>query len=176
MTYWTLIRRGLRFHARSHLGTLLGVVIGSAILIGALAVGDSVRESLRAIALSRLGKTGFALASNDRFFRAELAKNFSIYWKTPSRREEIFNSPASSTNFVLRLSQNSTVSAGFGTSSRSMAAIAWSNLLLRSFNSLLNKATEAIAFVGPLVCWSDGPFAIHDGSDASLVAMVIGYR
>ncbi|MEO7675504.1 MAG: FtsX-like permease family protein, partial [Verrucomicrobiota bacterium] len=77
MTYWTLIIRGLRFHARSHLGTLLGVIIGSAILIGALAVGDSVRESLREIALARLGKTEFALASSDRFFRAELAKDFN---------------------------------------------------------------------------------------------------
>ena len=73
MTYWTLIRRGLRFHARSHVGTLLGVTIGSAILIGALAVGDSVRESLRAIALSRLGQVDHALTSNDRFFRADLA-------------------------------------------------------------------------------------------------------
>ena len=77
MTYWTLIRRGLRFHARSHLGTLLGVAIGSAILIGALAVGDSVRGSLRAIALARLGNTGFALASNDRFFRSELEREFN---------------------------------------------------------------------------------------------------
>ncbi len=73
MTLWTLILRGLRFYARSHLGTLLGAAIGSAILIGALAVGDSVRESLREMALSRLGKTEFALASNDRFFRAKLA-------------------------------------------------------------------------------------------------------
>ena len=73
MTLWTLIFRGLRFYARSHLGTLLGAAIGSAILIGALAVGDSVRESLREMALSRLGKTEFALASNDRFFRAKLA-------------------------------------------------------------------------------------------------------
>ncbi len=73
MTLWTLILRGLRFHARSHFGTLMGAAIGSAILIGALAVGDSVRESLREMALSRLGKTEFALASNDRFFRARLA-------------------------------------------------------------------------------------------------------
>jgi hypothetical protein len=40
MNFGTLILRSLRFHARSHLGTLLGATIGSAILIGALAVGD----------------------------------------------------------------------------------------------------------------------------------------
>ena len=77
MTFWTLIFRGLRFHMRSHVGTLLGAAVGSAILIGALAVGDSVRESLREIALARLGKTEFALASNDRFFRSQLAKDFN---------------------------------------------------------------------------------------------------
>src|SRR3954471_15085852 len=77
MTFWTLVRRNLRFHARSHFGTLLGATIGSAILIGALSVGDSVRESLREMALARLGKTDFALASNDRFFRAKLTDDLN---------------------------------------------------------------------------------------------------
>jgi putative ABC transport system permease protein len=73
VTIWTLILRSLRFHARAHLGTLLGAAIGSAVLIGALAVGDSVRASLREMALARLGKVRLALAANDRFFRAALA-------------------------------------------------------------------------------------------------------
>ncbi|MEO6183676.1 MAG: ABC transporter permease, partial [Verrucomicrobiota bacterium] len=83
MTFWTLILRGLRFHARSHFGTLLGAAIGSAILIGALAVGDSVRESLRVMALARLGKTEFALSSSDRFFRAKLAEELDISQTAP---------------------------------------------------------------------------------------------
>ena len=45
MTFRTLIRRSLRFHWRSHLGVVLGAAMGSAALIGALVVGDSVRES-----------------------------------------------------------------------------------------------------------------------------------
>ena len=57
MTFWTLIRRSLRFHARAHLGVVLGAAIGSAALIGALVVGDSVRESLTNMALRRLGKS-----------------------------------------------------------------------------------------------------------------------
>src|SRR5438876_6245143 len=73
MTLGTLILRSLRFHARSHLGALLGAWVGSAVLIGALVVGDSVRGSLRDMALARLGKVQLALAANDRFFRAELA-------------------------------------------------------------------------------------------------------
>jgi ABC-type lipoprotein release transport system permease subunit len=73
MTPWTLIRRSLRFHARSHLGAVLGAAVGSAVLIGALIVGDSVRGSLREMALARLGRIHFAVASNDRLFRTQLA-------------------------------------------------------------------------------------------------------
>ena len=68
MTFWTLICRSLSFHARAHLGVVLGAAIGSATLIGALAVGDSVRESLRQRALDRLGAAQYLLASQDRLF------------------------------------------------------------------------------------------------------------
>jgi putative ABC transport system permease protein len=74
MTLTTLILRSLRFHARSHLGALLGAAVGSAVLIGALAVGDSVRSSLRRMAMARLGHIEIALASNDRFFRTNLTE------------------------------------------------------------------------------------------------------
>jgi len=68
-----LVLRSLRFYAMSHLGTLLGVIVASAVLVGALAVGDSVRESLRDMALARIGRVSFALAATDHFFRAALA-------------------------------------------------------------------------------------------------------
>src|SRR6185369_15270236 len=71
MTIWTFIRRSLRFHARAHLGVVLGAAVGSAALIGALVVGDSVRGSLQELALQRLGKIHYAMAPSDRFFRAE---------------------------------------------------------------------------------------------------------
>jgi ABC-type antimicrobial peptide transport system permease subunit len=51
---------------------LLGAAVGSAVLVGALVVGDSVRHSLKRFALLRLGKVDVALSSGDRFFRAEL--------------------------------------------------------------------------------------------------------
>lgn len=76
MTFRTLIQRSLRFHWRSHLGVVLGAAIGSAALIGALVVGDSVRESLQAQALQRLGGVHFAMTSGDRLFRSELATDF----------------------------------------------------------------------------------------------------
>jgi ABC-type antimicrobial peptide transport system permease subunit len=73
MTLWTLLLRSLRFHARSHLGALLGAAVGTAVLVGALAVGDSVRGSLRQMALARLGQTQLALSSGDRLFTTNLA-------------------------------------------------------------------------------------------------------
>ncbi|HEX3799026.1 MAG TPA: ABC transporter permease [Verrucomicrobiae bacterium] len=73
MTNFSLILRSLRFHARAHLGVLLGAIVGSAALVGALIVGDSVRISLHDLALARLGKVEFAMASNDRLFREQLA-------------------------------------------------------------------------------------------------------
>ncbi len=73
----TFILRSLRFHARSHAGTMLGVAVATAVLVGALAVGDSMRESLRELNLQRIGQTDFALPGKDRLFRAELARDFS---------------------------------------------------------------------------------------------------
>ena len=77
MTFRTLIRRSLRFHARSHVGTLLGAAVAAAVLIGALVVGDSVRGSLRERALQRLGGIHYAITARDRRFRAELADDLS---------------------------------------------------------------------------------------------------
>jgi ABC-type antimicrobial peptide transport system permease subunit len=81
MTFWTLTRRSLRFHARSHLGVVLGATIGSAALVGALVVGDSVHHSLREKALERLDNAFFALAPADRVFTVDLpAHPFSGLW------------------------------------------------------------------------------------------------
>ncbi len=74
MTRALLAVAGLRHHWRLYLGSLLGAVIASAILVGALAVGDSVKESLRRMALSRLGETTVAVHAADRFFTLALAE------------------------------------------------------------------------------------------------------
>jgi len=73
----SLAIRSSRFHFRSTLGVFLGAVLGAAILVGALAVGDSVRYSLRQMALSRLGNIHHVLVGNEKFFRAELAQNIA---------------------------------------------------------------------------------------------------
>ncbi len=78
MTRRTLIWNSLRHHARAHLGTLLGATVASAVLIGALVVGDSVRFSLRQQALQRLGDVHLAMVQHDRYFRAALADELEL--------------------------------------------------------------------------------------------------
>ena len=73
MTRTTLILRSLTFYWRTHLGVLLGAVLTAGLLVGALVVGDSVRFSLKQMAVARLGKTELALTAPERFFRTALA-------------------------------------------------------------------------------------------------------
>ena len=73
MNLRTLVARSLRFHWRSHLGVVLGAAVAATVLVGALAVGDSVRYSLARMARARLGDTHLALVGGERFFRSALA-------------------------------------------------------------------------------------------------------
>lgn len=72
----TLRNRSLRFHWRASIAVILGSAAGSAALIGALFVGDSMRVSLRETALARLGPVDYALEGG-RFFRASLAEDIA---------------------------------------------------------------------------------------------------
>jgi ABC-type antimicrobial peptide transport system permease subunit len=72
MSLLQLAIRSATYHWRTNLAVLLGVSAAVAVLGGALLVGDSVRGSLRDIALGRLGRTDQALSSAQ-FFRASLA-------------------------------------------------------------------------------------------------------
>ena len=82
MTLITLILRNLRYYRKSYLAILAGTVISTAVLTGALVVGDSVRFSLEQLTDIRLGKTRFAIQSGDRFFRQQLARELAIRTKS----------------------------------------------------------------------------------------------
>ncbi|MCX7888025.1 MAG: ABC transporter permease, partial [Verrucomicrobiae bacterium] len=73
MTAVTLVARSLRFYWRTHLGVVAGVTLACGILTGALVVGDSVRFSLRQLALARLGPVTHAISTGDLYFREQLA-------------------------------------------------------------------------------------------------------
>jgi ABC-type antimicrobial peptide transport system permease subunit len=64
--------RNLLFHWRGNLAVFLGVVVGTAVLTGALLVGDSLHGSLRDLTLRRLDWVDEALTA-PRFFRQALA-------------------------------------------------------------------------------------------------------
>ena len=72
MTLLKLIGRSARYYWRTNLAVTLGVSAAVSVLAGALVVGDSVRGSLRDIALSRIGRTDSVLTSAG-FFREGLA-------------------------------------------------------------------------------------------------------
>ncbi|MCD6303921.1 MAG: FtsX-like permease family protein, partial [Planctomycetes bacterium] len=65
-----LIARSASYYWRTQLGVAAAAAVATAVLVGALAVGDSVRWSLRRLALRRLGDVEVALTSRERFFRA----------------------------------------------------------------------------------------------------------
>ncbi len=73
MTLLRLRLQNLLYHWRGNLAVTLGVVVGTAVLTGALLVGDSLRGSLRDLTLRRLDWVDQALVA-PRFFREELAE------------------------------------------------------------------------------------------------------
>ncbi len=77
MNLWKLLWRSLAYYRKTHLWVVLGTLISTAILVGALVIGDSVGHSLQQIVFDRLGTTEFALSSEDRFFEARMADDLS---------------------------------------------------------------------------------------------------
>jgi len=75
MRTYTLLLRNLTWYWRTNLAVLLGVATAAGVLGGALSVGDSVRSSLRDLALARLGNADFVISRNG-FFREELSSAF----------------------------------------------------------------------------------------------------
>src|SRR5687768_6861924 len=64
MSALTLILRSVSHHWRTNLAVCLGIAAAVAVLAGALVVGDSVRGSLRDIAVGRLGRTTDVISSS----------------------------------------------------------------------------------------------------------------
>ncbi len=77
MTIFRLLTDSLRHYWRTNLAVVLGVIAATAVIGGALIVGDSVRDSLRQMSLDRLGGVDYAL-TGQRFFRQELADDLAV--------------------------------------------------------------------------------------------------
>src|SRR5688572_24902114 len=71
-----LLLRNLRYFRAANLAVIAGMIVATAVLTGALLVGDSVRGSLRELAMQRLGPVDFALVA-PRFFDQSLAERIA---------------------------------------------------------------------------------------------------
>ena len=84
MSLFRLLLASLAYHWRMHAAVGLGVAAGTAVLTGALLVGDSMRGSLRHLTLDRLGRIDQALVA-DRFFRGQLAAELAAQPEFPEQ-------------------------------------------------------------------------------------------
>lgn len=80
------MRRSLKHYWRMHLAVLLGAAVATAVLTGALLVGDSVRGSLRDLTLDRLGKIDHVILSEN-LFDHDLAARLNAQPQYASRFE-----------------------------------------------------------------------------------------
>lgn len=69
---WQVVLRSLWYYRRTHAAVMLAVLTSTAVIGGALVIGDSVRYSLQAMSLQRLGHVSHVLQA-PRFFREALA-------------------------------------------------------------------------------------------------------
>ena len=83
MTGVTFALRGLWYFRKSYLGVLAGSALGAMVVLGALLAGDSVKDSLRRVAETRLGKVDEVLVGGDRLFRAALADHLDAEMAAP---------------------------------------------------------------------------------------------
>ena len=73
MNILKLITKSLLFYRKQQLAVLAGTILSTAVLTGALIIGDSVKGSLKQMVDLRLGKAKYALVTGDRFVRSQLA-------------------------------------------------------------------------------------------------------
>jgi putative ABC transport system permease protein len=84
MSTLRFILKSIRFYRKQHLALFIGTVISTAVLTGALIVGDSVRLSLSKLVDVRLGNVRYALQTGERFVRWELAQELGEKLNVPT--------------------------------------------------------------------------------------------
>ena len=73
MYIFKLILKSAWFYRKLNLTIILGIALSTAILVGALIIGDSVKYSLQQITVQRLGKTSQVITAGERLFGQQLA-------------------------------------------------------------------------------------------------------
>ena len=78
MTRFKLIINSFIHYLKANLLVAAGVAMSTAVLTGALIIGDSVRFSLEQSAYYRLGSTTHLVSTVDRYFRSDLANEMAV--------------------------------------------------------------------------------------------------
>lgn len=78
LTSASMIASGVRYNWRTSLAVALGVAIATAVIVGALLVGDSMRGSLRALTIQRLGKIESVVAPGGFFSAKDAAETLGV--------------------------------------------------------------------------------------------------
>jgi ABC-type antimicrobial peptide transport system permease subunit len=73
MSIYKLILKSAWHYRKLNLTIILGIALSTAILVGALIIGDSVRYSLQQITVQRLGKISQVITAGERLFGQQLA-------------------------------------------------------------------------------------------------------
>ena len=73
MSLFKFILKSAWFYRKLNLTIILGIALSTAILVGALIIGDSVKYSLQQITVQRLGKTSQVITAGERLFGQQLA-------------------------------------------------------------------------------------------------------
>lgn len=78
MSNFKLILKSIWYYRKLNLTIVLGIALSTAILVGALIIGDSVKYSLQQITVQRLGNTSQVISAGERLFRRQLAKELTL--------------------------------------------------------------------------------------------------
>jgi ABC-type lipoprotein release transport system permease subunit len=84
MSFYKLILKSIWYFRKQHFAVFLGTLVSTAVLTGALIIGDSVRYSLRSLVEKRLGKTEMVLNTGGRFVRTALANELASKLEMPA--------------------------------------------------------------------------------------------
>ena len=74
MNLFRLIIRSLRHYFATSLATAAGIAVATAVICGALIIGDSLKQSLLRIVDTRLGETTHTITAGERIFSVDLAR------------------------------------------------------------------------------------------------------
>lgn len=77
MSFSKLILKSIWFYRKLNFTIVLGIALSTAIIVGALVIGDSVKYSLQQISVQRLGNTSHVVTAGERLFRQQLDKEMT---------------------------------------------------------------------------------------------------